>query len=89
VASGVAISLSKITTPSPRCRWSPYSAGRSDRTVNAATPPPFLQQGASGTRPPGQGSKTEGKRQAGETIAQQIGDQQQEAEVGGHGQLAA
>ena len=37
----------------------------------------FLEQGASGTRPPGQGSKTEGKRQAGEGIAQRIWQQLQ------------
>ncbi len=44
-------------------------------------PPPgalkFLQQAAGGARPPGQGGKAKGQRQAGESIAEQLGQQEQ------------
>ena len=61
----------------------PGAAGASRAPAGAAEPrrPPFalkfLQQGATGARPPGQGGKAEGKCQAGEAISEQIRQQEQ------------
>jgi len=57
--------------------------GVADAPTGAAEagPPPgalqLLQQGAGGARPPGQSGKAQGQRQAGEGIAEQLGQQAQ------------
>lgn len=81
VASGVAIAVAKIAPQAPG------AAGASRAPAGAAEPrrPPFaltfLQQGASGTWPPGQGGKAQGHGEGGEGIAEQLGGRNAEKEI--------